>query len=418
MHIQINDAFNFIPHPTYSDGYSLEGRLFSFGMACKHLIYLPVEPILYFSLGLGSLAIHYSLKDKVKEVSEISFYEIGKSLLISAFIAPIIQIIFIAKAILGIIHPGFYFKPTLLKVYFDELALLAQELGCEEKLGELFKKASANLLEEFSYGRQEYYLNLFEVDLAIITKKLREDQLTKEDKIAILKMFDSYPMEKDDDGSGLSACPPGFGRLLEQICYSLNTPQKEELILPWLIVEHKLAIINQIIMLWDAKKKISALIDPPHFFNIILVKIGKKIGIPDHMIETPRKDHLVDSAALSEKEEIEFLKLFNLKYSKKCTVTYLLERINSQYDGRPGLKNFRNSIIKKLSEIATEKEILESKTEIKDLFKIGDDLAEDPSFYVKWRYFLYPSIDPSDERASDLNEAAILAYAASTGIKF
>jgi hypothetical protein len=276
-------------------------------------------------------------------------------------------------------------------------------------------------------GSEVYYRALFKRDLAIICTKLEGFDLSNDEKMAVLKMFASLP--NDPKKSGIFACAPGIGRLLEQICGCLDVPKKPEKILPWLVMQFQEEILHQMVMQLEATGKYlhlidaahlnnndsthDVMIDAAHFGNVLMMILGEKIGLSDERIDKASQDVMAQMSSLPENEQEELLDLFNELYTEEALETYLMGRINSQLDGRPGLKEFRNYMIQQLAETVSETEIEASKQEIQDKFEVGQALSDDPNFYVKLHYFRYPDADPSDESSSDLNEKGIRAFAAS-----
>lgn len=130
------------------------------------------------------------------------------------------------------------------------------------------------------------------------------------------------------------------------------------------------------------------------------------------MIDKSSKDMMAKTVKLTDDEEENVLNRFNKLYTEKAFTEYLIGRINSQPDGRPGLKEFRNHIIQTLANQVTDREAEASKKEVQDRFGVGEAISDDPVFYVKLHYFLDPDAEPSDEKSSDLNEKGIKAFAA------
>jgi hypothetical protein len=322
---------------------------------------------------------------------------------------------------MGILHPGFYFKEDELDLYFAQLAKLAEDLACEQDLVDSFKNGPYIIAVALQTGGARlHYDALFKRDLAIICAKLQGTDLSDDEKMAVLKMFASLP---SDLGSGMNSCAPGIGRLLEQIRASLDVPHDPEKVMPWLEMQIKQEILYQIVMQHETEGgKYMQLIDDPqfskskmdaaHFGNVLIRDLGDRIELPKNMIDEASQDVIAQIAQLSEQDQEELIDTFNQKYTDQVLADYLVERINSQPDGRPGLKDFRQYMIQILAETVSDEDIEASIKEVQDQFKVGEAVASDPAFYVKLHYFLYPDVDPSDERSTDLNEEGIRAFTA------
>lgn len=416
---ELLSAWERVPLDEYTRRGSLrEGRKVCVWRVCYHTAAIVLKPALCIAVSLYYLALKVMkrLPDQGRLETTPSVSDLIK-LFLTGLVAPFGQILQLFKAAMGILHPEFYFKENELTKYFDQLAAIAEEVECELELIETLKQSSSILARKQVSETRNYYNALFEKDLAIICEKLNEPNLSQDEKTAVLNMFASSP--NDSAPSGVYACSPGFGRMLEQICASLNVPKESEDIVPWLVAQYKEEILHQMVM---QPKKSSKYMDEinnrekniaidPHFANILIFNLGKKIGLQKEVIDKSSQDSLTQNYYLSESEQQELVEQFYELYTEEAIEAYLMERINSAPDGGPGLKNLRNYMIQKLAEQVSDSELESSKKEIQNKFKVSDILADDPSFYVKYHYYLYPDADPSDENASDLNTKGIRAFA-------
>jgi len=421
---ELQTALERVPHDEFAKMGSLEGRLVCIWKSVYHAAALVLKPAIYITFGLIFLGAQNMLQASHPE-AKIKFkcVELGVALIKTGLISPVGQIAQLFKAVMGILYPGFYFKEDELTVYFKQLATFAEELECEQVLIDIFKEGSVNNVEQQFGTSRHYYRALFQKDLAIICAKLQESDLDKDEKISILKMF--APSANDLGRSGIYSCMPGFGRLLEQICACLDVPKEPEKVIPWLVSQFKQEILQTIVMQADASGKYLQFIDQlddeeldpktdaAHFGNVLILHLGAKIGLSNEIIDHASQDAIAQFDLFPEDEQEELLDQYNGLFTEEALEKYLMERINSQPDGKPGLKDLRNYMIQKLAEGVTDSEIASSKIEIQEKFHLGDALAEDPVFFVKLNYYLYPDADPSDERSSDLNEKGIRAFAAS-----
>ncbi len=430
---ELQSAWERIPSDKYAKFGSLKGRNVCVWKTLYHTVAIPLKPICYMAVGLTCLVAHAcfaALDFKMK----LSYSRFGTLFIVTGLVAPVGQILQLFKAAMGILHPGCYFRENECSVYFTQLVKIAEEVACEPELIETFQKG-ASIIEIClqTSGASSYYEALFKRDLAIICERLSDPSLPQEEKLGILNMFASLP--SDPRESGIQACGPALGRLLEQICGCLDIPKEPQKVLPWLATQIKEEILHHIVMQEESLGKrlciielpdlanlpnstpnpefdIDIAIDAAHFGNILIAMLGEKIGLPQEMINSAFQDPIVKVSVLPENEQQELLDLFNQSYTKDFLEKYLMERINSQPDGRPGLKDLRNYMVQKLYAQVPEEKRESSKKDVQDKFDIGEALADDPIFYIKLHYFLYPDADPSDEKAFDFNIEGIKAFAA------
>lgn len=420
---ELQSAWERVPSDEYAKG-GLKGRAVCVWKTCYHTIALVLKPIVYIALGSMMVGTNATLQAQCLAQSlerRLDLQQIGTNLILTGLVAPIGQIVQLFKAAMGILYPGFYFREDELSVYFNQLADLAKELDCEPELVDIFKNGAYTVsTSQIMDSQRNYYRALFKRDLAIICEKLSDDALPQDEKISILQMF--APLPSDPSGSGIAACNAGLGRLLEQICACLDVPKQPEKILPWLVVQYKEEILHQMVMQAEVSGKYLRIADLPemkdskmdaaHFGNILIVILGEKIGLSEEMIDQASQDIFARNSCLSESEQQELFDQFNQLFTEEALETYLMERINSQPDGKPGLKNLRDYIIQKLAENVSESEIEASKKEVQDKFAVSEILSDEPIFYVKLHYYCYPDAMPSDENSSDLNVEGIKAFTA------
>lgn len=416
---ELRSALQRVSSNEFSKVGSLKGRAVCVWKTCYHAAALVLKPVCYLTFGLFLYAINFQALSQ-KPV-RASFKKLGVSLIKTGLVAPLGQILQLFKAAMGILHPGCYFKESEFTKYFNQLTAIAEEVGCENEIIDLLRKGPYYISLSLQQGISRlYYEALFKRDLEMICKKMSDPALSSDEKIAIFNMFAAWP--NDPHKSGIQACPPGLGRVLEQICGCLDIPKDSNKIMPWLETLFKEELLHQLVIKLDKEKYLCALDmetdkkpithDPAHFGNYLISLLGKKIELPQEMIDKASKDMMANTVKLPEKEEKELLAKFNELYTEKALTEYLMGRINSQLDGRPGLKEFRNHIIQTLTNEVPDRDIEASKKEVQDRFGVGEAVSDEPIFYVKLHYFLYPDANPSEEKSSDLNAKGIKAFAA------
>lgn len=418
---EIEAPFQRVPHNGFSTAGSLQGRIVCVWKLCYHTLAIILKPAFYIAFGVMGLVSEIFLKlNQADNHDQVRFDFSDIKLILSGLVAPFGQILMVFKSILGIIHPGFYFKENKIENYFQQLVAIAQELECENDLIELLENGSSIICLSLQFsGLRQYYETLIQRDLDFICEKLKSDDLDPEDKISILQIFDG--LWSNDDNQSI-ACAPGMARLFESICSCLNVPQNPKKVTKWLVEQYQKDIVNQLVLqIMENEERLNGLEsedekrakkDVTHFENAVIRILNKEIELPQDIIIRSFQDSMADKVCLSDREEEEIITKFYEIYTEETLESYLLQHINSQPDGRPGLKKFRLYMIQQLSEQISESEIAKSKQEIMDRLKIGEALADDPIFYVKLHYHADPDIDPSDEKASDLNIEGIRAFTA------
>lgn len=425
---ELQSAWNRVPHTEYSKIGSLKGRAVCVLKIFTHTASFVIKPSVYLVCGIaltviGSpVALITKLKGGNKEL-RIDFLSLGVNLILTAVVAPVGQIFQIFKATMSLLHPACYFKKDKLHQYFVQLADIAKDVNCDPKLVKLIKNGSEIIHKKLYFSSSNlYYYALFERDLSIVCDKLSHSDLSHDQKFAILDML--VPLPDRPDETGINACSPGFGRILEQMCNCLDVPQNPEKIIPWIEGLYKVDILNLMAVKSDVVAKYWNTMDinekpkvekewdrfASHFSNFLITNLGKQIGLPPKIIETASQDLTNLYHGFAGNDEKELLAIYHKLYSEKNWIDYLIKRINSQPDGGAGLKGFRNYIIEKLCENTSEKEIESSLKEVQNKFGLSVALADEPIYYVKYHYFLYPDAKPSDENSSDLNEKGIKAF--------
>lgn len=465
--IEMKHAFNRIPSK-YATKSPLRGRVVCIFKVFFHSAGIILKPTFYAFCGISELT-----ELLISKIFKLPTETNGKPLnyLILCIVAPVGQTLQVGKAGLGILHPQFYFKeesaeanlpeipnPLTANVldplfpiiepeaqvnnlginassekeeeispndpyfiekgwnkYFVRLANVAKSVDCEPKLCEMLKYGTEIRISTKKKGNAlAAYDVLFKQDLEIICNKLESAELESIEKKAILEMFADHD---DTKTSGLYGCSPIFGRLLEQICDCLNAPQDPKQIIPWLISQHKMEIINIMAMkeelldkFYSQCAKWSRYKYEAHLGNLFVAHIGHQVGLQLQTINRAMNDFWYPKIPFSDNDKNNLLIMFMEKYNEKDVLAYIQQKINSQPDGKPGLKSFRNYIIQKLIENVTDTELESSKEKIKKELNIKDIFADDPSFYVQLHYYLNPHMNPSEEASIDLNEAGIKKF--------
>ncbi len=413
---ELQSAFQRVPSNEFAKIGSFKGRAICVYKICYHAIAGVGKPVVYVTVGLFILTSYKLINAAKLSGFRISPDRVSKNLILTGLVAPLGQIVQLFKAVLGILHPGFYFKEDILNDYCLQLADIAEEIGGEQPLVETLKQGSHLINKNLQTGlARMHYQSLIVNDLALICKKLKERDFSSDQKLAILKML----VPEGDQASGLYACCFGLGRLLEQICSTLEVPQEPEKIVPWLAAQYKEEVLAQIIFQREAKGEFIRIlkddkgkpIDSVHYMNMLIVALGEKIGLPNEVIEKARKDFFVEMGDFFEEDKQKLLDEFHALYTEEALVLFLMQRINSQPDGKPGLKALRTYIMQKLADQASDAELEASKPDIQKKFNVDDEMADDPGYYVMLHYFLHPEIDRFDDRHTDLNEKGIRAFA-------
>lgn len=419
-----------VPSTEFAQIGSWKGRAVCVWKTAYHAAAIVVKPVAYIVAGAAFMALSYMIKLALSDAVRFSWVQSSVNLILTGLVSPLGQIMQLFKAAMGILHPGCYFKENDLDPYFTALATIAQEVGCEASFVDVLKNGSQIIAssQQISHARV-YYHALFKRDLAILVEKLSDPNMSKNEKLAVIMML--APLPSDPLASGIYACPAGFGRLLEQICCSLDIPKEEALILPWLVAQFKVEILHQMLMEDGLCEELLNNIDlrrlsnrdlpkvkstlntnTSHYGNLLIAKLGDQLKLPPEMIENASRDLTVEWRTMSDADKSDLMKLFESKYTEEALASYLMNRLNSQPDGSRGLYDFRKYIIQKLTEGVSEEDCLASKQIVEDELGISSVLSDEPIYYVKLHHFLHPLVEPEDERSTDLNKEGIRAFAA------
>lgn len=411
-----------VPSTEFAQIGSLKGRAVCIWKTAYHAAAILVKPAVYIVAGSAFLVLSYMVKFAVGDAARFSWVQCSVNIILTGLVSPLGQIMQLFKAAIGILHPGCYFKEDELDPYFRALATLAQDAGCEPSFVEILKKGSEIIASSLQIGHARvFYHALFERDLAVIVEKLSDPDMPKQEKQAVILML--APLPSDPLASGIYACPAGFGRLLEQICCCLDIPKEKAFILPWLVAQFKVEIIHDMLMREGLCEKFVKDLDIPdaestlkkntaHYGNLLIAKLGDQMKLSPEMIENASKDLIVEMRILKDEDKVELMKLFESQYTEEALASYLMSRLNSQPDGSRGLHDFRTHVIQKLTEGISEEECKASQQDVEKELGISSVLSDEPIYYVKLHYLLYPLALPEDERSTDLNEEGIKAFAA------
>lgn len=430
---ELQSAWDRVPHTEYAQIGSLKGRAVCVLKIISHTASVVIKPIVYIATGITLIAMHslvfiVTILTNPKEKVRMSFLHPGANLILTGCVSPIGQVFQVFKAIIGILHPACYFKEDELHKYFVQLAHIAEEMDCDDEFVKIIKDGAQSVNKNLHFtSSRSYYYALYKRDLSIICNKLNDSNLSDDQKIATLDML--APLPDHPDITGINACCPGLGRILEHMRSYLDVPHDPEQIIPWLEGLYKIDILNLMTMQSDLMIKYwssvftineteeveedrELALAANHFANFLIVTLGPQIGLSDDMIEIASQDLYTSIPCFVENEEEELLAIYNGLYSEDDFIAYLSNRINSQPDGEIGLKKFRDHITQLLCNSISEEEINSSLEEVQKQFNLSDILADDPIYYVKFHYYLYPDAHPSDECSTDLNEEGIKAFLA------
>jgi hypothetical protein len=425
---ELYSAFQRAPSTECAKLVSWKGHVVCLWKVCYHTIGIFLKPVIYFTmgsvlwLGLSILkAKNHEFYRKDKENLD-NLIKISKNFVFCALVTPASQLFLLFKATIGILYPRAYFKDDELEQYFIELTDIAEEVGCDPKLIECLKQGPYLIEKGFQLnGMKFHYFHLIKRDLALICEKFKDPDFPVAQKVALLNVL--IPEESDGviSGSGLKSCPTGIVKLLEQICADMKIPQEPESAISWLTYQHKLDIINLMIiqseppvneqaMRPEWQEILYQLSDQQiHRSNGLIRTLGEDIGLSDDILNRVRQD-LIAVMPSKEKRMI-LLEAFNNLYKKESLMEYLMQKINSHSDGSADLRTLRNHLIQVLSSQISEEDLAASKDEIIQKYKVSDLFADEPIYYIKLHYFLYPDADEHDERNSDFNEKGIEAFA-------
>lgn len=420
---------------TYSEKlnhpFSLKGRVICLLRVFTHSASIVLKPLHYLATTIGLLVtVHFFGKEaslnKLKEILKkkpneeiaemIDTYENNPELLqresekakdkfFTVITAPFSQVIQIFKAALGVIYPGFYFKNDELIPYIKELATIAKQVDCSPDLIERLERGSMIIHKSLNdCPNREYYYAQFQRDIAFICNKFSDPQFPSSRKHALLSMLNPHPK-----GSGIESCTPGLGRILQQIRINIDIPEDPQIVIPWLVDQIQGELINVMVMQADTTKGQQdcpewhttirqMALTPGHKGNAMILTMGDSIGLSEEMMDQAKKDiSAIRIEALSPEELEGLLQAFKTLLKEAGLVKSLMAQINSQPDGSPGLKTFRNHMTRVLAD------------------KVAKDHPEneDPSTTAIKLYYLHGGEgDPLDESFSDLNEEGVRAFVA------
>lgn len=451
---ELKSSLNRVPAENLSSFSSWEGRKVCFIKMWVHAVSIFLKPLYYLAMSLlapcvlgyntpeqlehhrnGSIPwervveMNQSFQDNPELVQRM--HSTFGALKYVALVAPLSQFIQTAKAVLGIIHPGFYFEEDPLAASIRELANIAEQAGCSEELIRSLQRGSGPIYAKLcSEGGLVYYYALFIDEFNQIAQRCRDPNFSAERKRALLNELAPLP-----EGSGIEGCPPALGRTLELMINSMNVPEFQATI-PWLIDQFKCEIINRMVhqtqhamlvqqrdhqnmLPWqDVIRRLAT--DAAHRGNVVIAVLGEVIGLPQKMVNQAKRDLFLRNRQINP-ADIELLKsAFDGVCTRQAVQDYLQEQINSKPDGSQGLKQFRQHIIQFLSQDVTDEELERSKDQVGQYFK-NSNWGDDPAHYVEFHYFLHhnaehPNINYSHESSTDLNIEGIKRYCRSINL--
>ncbi len=406
--------------------FSLKGRAVCVLKVVTHASCIVLKPLLYLVAKVVN-SINLPVPDQLHEADKKdpdfdleaakaikNNKELRKRVLtvdpLALIAAPIGQIIQLFKAALGILYPAFYFKNDELSPYIKELAETAKAVGNSPDLIKSLEKGSAIIHKSLSeFPNREYYYAQFLRDFKFICEKFKDPQITNARKQSLLAMLN--PANK----SGIRGCPGALGRILQQMCVSINVPEDPQNVIPWVVDQIKGEIINTMCMQASTPRKAGKQYpewhspvrelahDPAHRGNTLILTIGDKVGLSAEVMERAKHDIVAEKmqGVLSQQQVDIVMEAFQEEYQKTELVKCTLEQINSQADGSPGLKPFRDHVIQVLSGKIEEQE---------------PDL--EPTTAAVKRYYLNGGEGkPGEVGFNNLNEKAIKDFAATLGDK-
>lgn len=432
------------PAVEYASFYSIKGRMVCFRRIFLHGMGIILKPSLYLVAGTTQLLMLLIVKDQEPYKSNKNAYlkdwGIRKRVFFCTFTAPFGQLILTSKAALGVIYPKAYFKEDALHPYFIRLSEIAKEAGGTASLVDLLKNGSTIIEKNMkqNVSRKHYYA-LYERDLKLMCEKFSQLDFPKAKTVTFLNML--LPDPADTLPTGLNSCPPGLGRLFEQICAVIDIPLNHGDLVPWLTAQFKEEIINKMILgasttsketsdsyiklaMNNLKKKEEKVLeriewhkaiehlahDPAHRANGFIANFGSQIGLPQKMIDQAAFDPTLNP--VTEHQRLLILSEFTKLCNQTTLLQFLQTHINSNIAGEVGLKTFREYVIQRLAETVRDEELQAAKEEIMRCFHISSDMAHDPVYFVRLKYLLYPNSLPQDPKHTDLNENGIRAFAA------
>lgn len=400
---------------------SLAGRRACLLKVGVHLLGIVAKPLYYLGIGvLGRTVIPCTSRLSADALMKKKEYEslltlrehrelrnrVQSFFATQIFCAPAAifsQIIQVFKAAAGVIYPGFYFAKDELTPAFRRLEAIAKQVHCSPELIERLGRGSTivhSSLSHFPYS--EYYYAQFKSDFEIIANKLESQAISDHHKFMLLSMLNPEPK-----GSGIEACPAGLGRILQQIRTNLELPENPLEVIPWLIGQLKEEVIHAMVLQAQTTRFdndrptwhriIDGLAhDPAHRGNGLILAIGKQVGLSQETISRSGNDFTVHRLEpLSEEALQGLLQAFHAQMTPDQVVSALMDKINSQPDGSPGLKGFREHMTRTLA------------------VRLGraNPLEQDPAMGVVRQYYLSQGIgDPADEGFTNFNRQGIDAY--------
>lgn len=456
---EYSSAFDKIASVEYYDFYSLEGHAVCVLKAAKHALNIILKPVFYFVTGIIALAMAIFGDYEQEEYDQKFTHAINN--IACGFVAIFSETVKTIQALAGIFHPGVYFEKDEFAQSFRSLAEIGTTMGLDMDLNNLLYNGSEIINQKLNhcYGK-EYYKKFFLEKITFIASELSKPEFSAERAKNILLLL-KPDTTSDLDPSGINSCPPGFGRLLEQICLQLSVPADSKEILHWVASQHQQEVIN--LMLLQSASTAKPIPDPNqegltpeerqalikelmdfafngpshdkndpkyrawhelvdkvshdnmHRANALVNHIGEAIGLPQSMLDYAQMD-LYSTHPITEEEKKQLIEVFFNIYNEKYVVDFLLRSINSGEDGSPGMKKFRGEIIVKLSEMVTPEVLEQNKAFVGEATGCNEQFQDDPSHYVRAFYHLHPKmIDSSSEKYTDLNEIGLRAYCATLG---
>lgn len=356
---------------------SLEGRAVCLLKVLNHTASLVLKPLFYLAIGIGFLVmtqagfkgqlntpqLQNNPATKQLRVLEKNpefktrMVNMGKNLVLTAPVAILSQTIQIAKAALGILHPGIYFKTDKLSPLLHRLGVVAQYVGCDHIIVQELNKGSKAL---DLYGVSKAYIQAeYARNLRVIAQKLEDPNIPDSRKLSVLSMLN--PIDGLDNKSGIKACIAGLGRTLQQMRAAIDVPEHPSCVIPHLLEQFKGDIFEKMVLDAEGEQNASVPVwnaiikrlgyDEAHRGTALISAIGADVGLPKEIIALAKQDPLTGRGVqLSNTERNALLTEFNTRNNRASQIKVLLTRINSDVtDGSPGLKAFRIKVIQALA---------------------------------------------------------------------
>jgi hypothetical protein len=287
-----------------------------------------------------------------------------KKLLLIAPIAILSQIIQVIKAVMGILHPGFYFRNDPLTPLMHRLAVVARRIGGQTSLIQELDKGSKAIEVSgvnISYVRAKYtqYLN-------VIVTKLEDPTIPDPRKLSVLSLLN---VDEDIDISGIKGCIAGLGRTLQDMCAMINIPENPAEVVPFFLEKFKKDVLAQMVLSAENLKDFGewkVIVnklgwDQAHRGTALTAVIGTPIGLSQEAVAMAYQDPFVaQGIKLTGDESQALLDEFNKRFQAR-KIDFLLSMINSaivqdprgQVDVSPGLKVFRQKALEALCNSVT-----------------------------------------------------------------